>query len=102
MVEDSEGKHNLLEGTNLKGKIIVRPEIVADQENPHNDDWLKFVDKNGKVMYISSQNAKVIPAESDNTQENLEVRVVETTSGGVYASNGTNQKIKVATVVDMG
>jgi hypothetical protein len=28
--------------------------------------------------------------------------VVETTSGGVYASDGTNQKIKVATVVDMG
>ena len=101
-IKDSEGEHNLLEGTNLKGKIIVRPEIVADLENPHNDDWLKFVDKNGKVMYLSSQNAKEIPAESDNTQESLEVIVVETTSGGVYASNGTNQKIKVATVIDMG
>jgi hypothetical protein len=101
-IKDSEGEHNLLEGTNLKGKIIVRPEIVADLENPHNDDWLKFVDKNGKVMYLSSQNAKEIPTESDNTQESLEVKVVETTTGGVYASNGTNQKIKVATVVDMG
>ncbi|MEI6716621.1 MAG: hypothetical protein WCK87_02745 [Candidatus Saccharibacteria bacterium] len=101
-IKDSEGEHNLLEGTNLKGKIIVRPEIVADLENPHNDDWLKFVDKNGKVMYLSSQNAKEIPAESDNTQESLEVKVVETTTGGVYASNGTNQKIKVATVIDMG
>jgi hypothetical protein len=53
-------------------------------------------------MYLSSQNAKEIPTESDNTQESLEVKVVETTTGGVYASNGTNQKIKVATVVDMG
>lgn len=101
-IKDSEGEHNLLEGTNLKGKIIVRPEIVSDQRNSHNDDWLKFVDQNGKVMYLSSQNAKEIPAESDNTQESLEVIVVETTSGGVYASDGTNQKIKVATVVDMG
>jgi len=97
---ESEGQNNLIDGANLEGEIIVRPEIVADQENPHNDDWLKFVDKKGRVMYINSQNAKEIPAESDNTQESLEVRVVRTTTGGVYASNGTNQEIKVATVVE--
>ena len=51
-------------------------------------------------MYINSQNTKEIPAESDSTQESLEVTVVRTTTGGVYASNGTNEEIKVATVVE--
>ena len=51
-------------------------------------------------MYINSQNAKEIPAESDNTQDSLEVIVVETTSDGVYASDGTNRKIRITTVVE--
>ena len=98
--KEGEGEHNLIDGANLEGEIIVRPEIVDDLENPSNGHWLKFVDKNGKVMYINSQNAKEIPAESDSTQDSLEVIVVRTTTGGVYASNGTNEEIKVATVVE--
>ena len=98
--KEGEGQHNLIDGANLEGEIIVRPEIVDDLENPSNGHWLKFVDKNGKVMYINSQNAKEIPAESDSTQDSLEVIVVRTTTGGVYASNGTNQEIKVTTVVE--
>ena len=51
-------------------------------------------------MYINSHIAKDIPADSDSTQDSLEVIVVRTTTGGVYASNGTNQEIKVTTVVE--
>ncbi len=102
MVAESEGEHNLLEGINLEGKIIVFPEIVADQRNPHNGDWLKFVDENGKVMYISLQNVEVIPAEPDNTHESLEVIVVRTTNGGVYVSDGTGRVMIAATVKGVG
>ena len=101
MVADSEGEHNLLEGIDLEGKIIVRPRIVNDLENPSNGQWLEFVD-DGKVMYISLQNVEVIPTESDNTQDSLEVIVVRTTNGRMYASNGTNQEIIVASVFKVG
>jgi len=92
---------NLVQHTDMTGKVITHPIEVADQTNSANGDWFVFYDASGKSFAVYGENLEVIPDKTVQANQDLQVTVDKTTSAGVIAHDKNNVTMQVATIIDV-
>ncbi len=91
---------NLVQHTDLTGKIITHPIEVTDESNSTNGNWYVFYDGDGQKFAINEQNLDVIADPNIIETNDITVTVDKTTNMGIIAHDANNISMQVATVVE--
>ncbi len=95
------GDENLVQNTDLSGKVITHPIESPDKSNSQNGNWFIFYDSDGEKFAINQQNLTVVPDSSVSSSAEIEVIIDKTTNMGIIAHDSNNVSMQVATVVDV-
>lgn len=95
-----EADVNLVQHTDLSGKVIAHPIEVADKANPSNGNWYVFFDSSGAKYAVNEQNVSAIADPNLTNSTDITVTVDRTTNMGIIAHDSNNISMQVATVVD--
>jgi hypothetical protein len=91
---------NLVQNTDLTGKVITHPIEVADDSNEKNGNWYVFFDSDGQKFAINEQNVQAIPDHTITNGDDIRVTVDKDTNMGIIAHDANNVSMQVATVVE--